>query len=70
MNNWTDYISQNPKIMVGKPVIAGTRIPVDLILEKMAAGWIITDLLEAYPQLTEASISACLHFSNIQNHLK
>ncbi len=49
----TKLIESNPSIMMGKPVIAGTRIPVELILEKFAAGETIEQLLEEYPRLTE-----------------
>ena len=49
----TKWIQSNPSIMMGKPVIAGTRIPVELILEKFAAGETIEQLLEAYPRLTK-----------------
>lgn len=49
--------------MVGKPVIAGTRIPVELILEKLGAGETVEQLLEAYPRLTEEAIRAALFFA-------
>ena len=56
----TKLIESNPSIMMGKPVIAGTRIPVELILEKIAAGETIDQLLEEYPRLTEEGIRAAL----------
>jgi uncharacterized protein (DUF433 family) len=43
------WIASNPKVMMGKPVIAGTRITVELILEKLAAGETIEQILEAHP---------------------
>ncbi len=49
--------------MMGKPVIAGTRITVELILEKLAAGESVQQILNAYPHLTEASIRAALAFA-------
>lgn len=61
--NWQEYIESNPKIMFGKPVIKGTRIPVDLILEKLSLGESFAQLLEAYPHLTERAILACLAFA-------
>lgn len=61
--NWKNYINSDPKILFGKPVIKGTRIPVDLILEKLAAGNSQTDLLKAYPRLTKKVIQACLFFA-------
>ncbi len=60
----TKLIVSNPLIMMGKPVIAGTRIPVELILEKIAAGETIEQLLEEYPRLTEEGIRAALHFAS------
>ena len=49
--------------MFGKPVIRGTRIPVELILEKLAAGETIEHLLQAYPRIEREDISACLYFA-------
>ncbi len=62
--NWQDHITSDPEIMFGKPVIKGTRIPVDLILEKLANHHSTSDLLRAYPRLTEAAIQACLLFAS------
>ncbi len=56
-------IQSNPKIMMGKPVIAGTRITVELILEKLAAGETIEQLLDAHPRLTRPAIQAALAFA-------
>lgn len=56
-------IESNPKIMMGKPVIAGTRITVELILEKLAAGETVEQLLQAYPRLNESAIRAALDFA-------
>ena len=56
-------IQSNPNIMMGKPVIAGTRITVELIIEKLAAGESVEQLLEAYPHLTRESIQAALEFA-------
>lgn len=63
MVHWQSYIEANPEIMYGKPVIKGTRIPVDLLLEKMAEGETVKDLLEAYPNLTNTAIQAVLAFA-------
>jgi uncharacterized protein (DUF433 family) len=56
-------ITSDPQIMVGKPVIAGTRISVELVLEKMAAGDTIEDLIDAYPHLTREGIQAAIEFA-------
>ncbi len=61
---WTTYIKSDPQILFGKPVIKGTRIPVDLILEKLAAGNSNETLLKAYPRLTKKAIQACLLFAS------
>lgn len=63
MVDWTQHIESIPEKLYGKPVIANTRIPVDLILEKLAAGDTIEVLIEAYPKITKDDISACLLFA-------
>jgi uncharacterized protein (DUF433 family) len=62
-NNWQERIAVDPKVMFGKPVIRGTRIPVELILEKLANGETVEHLLEAYPRITRDDISACLFYA-------
>jgi uncharacterized protein (DUF433 family) len=64
MMNWTAHIESNPKVMMGKPVIKNTRIPVDLLLEKLAEGESIDDLLEAYPTIKKEDIYAALAFAS------
>jgi uncharacterized protein (DUF433 family) len=59
----TDRIEINSKIMMGKPVIRNTRIPVDLILRKMSEGASTKDLLAAYPKLTPADIKAAVRYA-------
>jgi len=56
-------IESNPKVMMGKPVIKGTRLTVELILEKLAAGETFEQLLASYPRLTPQAIYAALHFA-------
>ncbi|HZB94367.1 MAG TPA: DUF433 domain-containing protein [Herpetosiphonaceae bacterium] len=56
-------IESNPSIMMGKPVVAGTRITVELILEKLAAGESPEQLIEAHPRLTRQMLSAALEFA-------
>lgn len=56
-------IEINPKIMMGKPVIRGTRIPVELVLRKLGEGAAETDLLDAYPNLTLEDIRAAMLFA-------
>lgn len=57
------FIVSDPKVMMGKPVVAGTRITVELILEKLGAGETIDELLVAHPRLTKAAIMAALAFA-------
>jgi uncharacterized protein (DUF433 family) len=59
----SDRIEINPAVMLGKPVIRGTRIPVELLLRKMAEGASEADLLDAYPRLTLADIRAALAYA-------
>jgi uncharacterized protein (DUF433 family) len=61
-------IEINPKVMLGKPVIRGTRIRVELILRKLAEGATIKDLLEAYPHLTSDDIQAAIRFNASGTH--
>jgi uncharacterized protein (DUF433 family) len=63
MVNWNLHIESEPGKLFGKPTIINTRISVDLILEKLAAGDTVEDLLAAYPKLTNDDIIACLLFA-------
>ena len=56
-------IEINPKVMLGKPIIRGTRITVELILRKLGEGATERDLLEAYPQLTKQDIQAAITYA-------
>ena len=58
--DYAQYIESNPDVMLGKPVIKGTRIPVELVLEKLAAGQTADELLLDYPRLTREAIHAAL----------
>lgn len=58
-----ERIEINPAVMLGKPVIRGTRIPVELILRKLSEGATEADLLEAYPRLEPADIKAALAYA-------
>jgi len=56
-------ITSDPNIMLGKPVVAGTRITVELVLRKLGAGESIDQLLESHPRLTREAILAALEFA-------
>lgn len=58
-----ELIEVNPNVMMGKPVIKGTRITVELILEKLAAGETTAQILIEHPRLTEPAIRAALAFA-------
>jgi uncharacterized protein (DUF433 family) len=59
----TDRIEIDPQVMLGKPVIRGTRITVELILRKLAEGATEADLLDAYPRLTPEDIRAAIGYA-------
>lgn len=57
------YIERNPQVMLGKPIIKGTRITVEQIMRKLAEGETINELLNAYPHLNEKQIKAAIDFA-------
>ncbi len=59
----TDRIEINPRIVIGKPVIRDTRIPVDLLLRKLSEGASEPDLLDAYPRLTRDDLQAAMRYA-------
>ena len=59
----TDRVEVNPAVMHGKPVIRGTRVPVELLLRKLAEGATFVELLDAYPRLTALDIQAALSYA-------
>jgi uncharacterized protein (DUF433 family) len=61
--NWRDYIASDPEILVGKPTVKGTRLSVDLILDRLADGWTAEDLFQAYPRLTPEALQAVFAFA-------
>ncbi len=62
-NDWRDRIDINQKIAVGKPIIKGTRLSVDFILELLAQGWTMDQILKNYPQLKKEDVLAALEYS-------
>lgn len=61
--SWEDRIVINPRVLAGKPVIAGTRISVELILDLLAAGWTWDALLASYPQLSDDDLRAAVSYA-------
>ena len=64
MNDWRKRIAVDPDVMLGKPVIAGTRIPVEQILRKLAADMSVEAILRDYPRLTREDIQAALAYAS------
>jgi uncharacterized protein (DUF433 family) len=62
---YKDRITINPQIMVGKPVVKGTRIPVELVVAHLANDPDLNDLFAAYPDLTVADVKACLQYAHL-----
>ena len=61
--NWKDRITTDPETLSGKPRIKGTRISVELILDRMADGWSTDDILASYPHNTREDVLAALSFA-------
>jgi uncharacterized protein (DUF433 family) len=62
--NWKDRIVLDPKILVGKPVVKGTRLAVDFVIDLLAQGWAEADIVKNYPGLTREDIQACLAYAS------
>ena len=63
MLDWRDYIHSDSRILLGKPVVKGTRLAVDFILGLYAAGWTEQQILDSYPTLSVKAIRAIFAFS-------
>lgn len=61
--DWKDRIVIDPEILVGKPVIKGTRLAVEFIVELLAQGWGESEILRNYPGITHEDITACLKYA-------
>ena len=61
--NWREFIDSDPTILTGKPVVRGTRLAVDFLLELFAAGWSNEQVLESYPQLSPEALRAVFAFA-------
>jgi uncharacterized protein (DUF433 family) len=62
--NWKDHIEVNPAVLVGKPIIKGARISVELILDRVADGWAMEEVLAAYPHLKREDVLAALSLAS------
>ena len=63
---WAAYIHTDPRILSGKPVVKGTRLAVDFILELLAVGWTEQQLLEGYPGLSQPALRAIYAYAAAQ----
>ena len=61
--NWKDKITVDPNILAGKPIIKGTRIAVEFILDLLSNDWTVENILENYPQLKKEDITAVLKYA-------
>lgn len=61
--DWKERITVNPKVLTGKPIIKGTRIAIEFILELLANGWTTEEILKNYPQLRKEDIVASLKYA-------
>jgi len=62
--DWRDRIAVDPRILVGKPVVKGTRIAVEMVVDLLAAGWTHQQIRDSYPTLTEEDLRACLAYAS------
>jgi len=63
MRDYRGMVVSHPGVMMGKPVIAGTRVTVESILEKLAAGETVEEILDAHPRLNDDAVRAALAFA-------
>lgn len=61
--NWRDHIVSDPEVIAGKPVVKGTRLPVDLIFDRLGDRWTLDELFESYPGLTPGAVQAAFAFA-------
>ena len=62
--NWEERITVDPMVLVGKPVIRGTRLSVEFVIDLLASHWTEQQILENYPILCREDIEACLRYAN------
>ncbi len=62
--DWQEQIVIDPEILVGKPIVKGTRLAVEFIIDLLAQGWSEPDILRNYPGLTAEDVRACLSYAS------
>jgi uncharacterized protein (DUF433 family) len=66
--NWEGRIVIDPEILCGKPVVKGTRLAVEFVVDLLAQGWTAADVLKNYPGVTQDDILACLAYASAVLH--
>ena len=61
--DWRDHITVDPQFQVGKPIVRGTRISVELVIDLVASGWTHQQILDSYPTLKSDDVRACLAYA-------
>ena len=62
--DWEDRITTDPKVLVGKPVVKGTRLAVEFVIDLLVSGWSEAQILDNYPRLCHEDIVTCLRYAN------
>ena len=62
--NWEDRIVTDPTVLAGKPVVKGSRLAVEFVIELLAQGWSAAEIVKNYPGLTQEDITACLAYAS------
>jgi uncharacterized protein (DUF433 family) len=62
--NWQDRITVDPQVLVGKPIVKGTRVSVEFVIDLLARGWTTEQILKEYDHLTAEDIQACLAYAS------
>lgn len=62
--DWQEHILVDPRVLVGKPIIKGTRIAVEFVVDLLARGWTVEEILKEYDHLTREDIRACLAYAS------
>lgn len=67
---WKERIVLDPEVLTGKPIVKGTRLAVEFVIDLLAQGWSREQILENYPGLTDQDIQACLAYASEVLHLQ
>ena len=62
--DWHDHITVDPGVLAGKPVVKRTRIAVEMVIDRLAAGWTQQQILDSYPTLNAEDVRACLTYAS------